>query len=47
MVNQATLMLNKARELASDGGFDFIITGEVIGQRLKSQRKDTMPIIAR
>lgn len=47
MVNQATLMLNKAREFASDGGFDFIITGEVIGQRPKSQRKDTMPIIAR
>ena len=28
-------------------GFDFIITGEVIGQRPKSQRKETMPIIAR
>jgi tRNA-specific 2-thiouridylase len=27
--------------------FDFIITGEVIGQRPKSQRKATMPIIAR
>ena len=27
--------------------FDFIITGEVIGQRPKSQRKETMPIIAR
>ena len=47
MVNQATLMLNKAREFASDGGFDFVITGEVIGQRPKSQRKETMPIIAR
>lgn len=47
MVNQATLMLNRAREIASDGGFDFIITGEVIGQRPKSQRKQTMPIIAR
>jgi tRNA-specific 2-thiouridylase len=28
-------------------GFDFIITGEVIGQRPKSQRRDTMPVIAR
>jgi len=26
--------------------FDFIITGEVIGQRPKSQRRETMPIIA-
>ena len=47
MVEQANLMLNKARELADDGGFDFIITGEVIGQRPKSQRKETMPIIAK
>ena len=29
-----------------DNGFDFIVTGEIIGQRPKSQRKDTMPIIA-
>jgi tRNA U34 2-thiouridine synthase MnmA/TrmU len=28
-------------------GFDFIITGEVIGQRPMSQRKDTMPVVAR
>ncbi len=47
MVEQANAMLNKARELADEGGFDFIITGEVIGQRPKSQRKDTMPLIAR
>ncbi|MTT51520.1 tRNA (5-methylaminomethyl-2-thiouridylate)-methyltransferase [Alcanivorax sp. VBW004] len=46
MVNQATLMINKARELAGDRGFDFIVTGEVIGQRPKSQRKETMPIIS-
>ncbi|KGD62437.1 tRNA (5-methylaminomethyl-2-thiouridylate)-methyltransferase [Alcanivorax jadensis T9] len=46
MVNQATLMINKARELAGDRGFDFIVTGEVIGQRPKSQRKATMPIIS-
>jgi len=30
-----------------DNAFDFIITGEVVGQRPKSQRKDTMPLIAR
>ena len=30
----------------SEHGFDFIITGEVIGQRPKSQRRETMPIIA-
>ena len=47
MVEQAQLMLNRARALADDAGFDFIITGEVIGQRPKSQRKETMPLIAR
>lgn len=47
MVEKANAMLNKAREMAEDGGFDFVITGEVIGQRPKSQRKETMPIIAR
>ena len=46
MVSKAGLMINKARELAGDKGFDFIITGEVIGQRPKSQRKKTMPVIA-
>ena len=30
-----------------DGGFDFVITGEVVGQRPMSQRIDTMPVIAR
>ena len=47
MVEKANAMLNKARQLADEKGFDFIITGEVIGQRPKSQRKQTMPIIAR
>ena len=27
--------------------FDFIVTGEVIGQRPMSQRRDTMPVVAR
>lgn len=40
-------MVQKAREWMEKNNFDFIITGEVIGQRPKSQRKDTMPVIAR
>ncbi|HET8706963.1 MAG TPA: hypothetical protein VFM46_11745 [Pseudomonadales bacterium] len=48
MVNQAIdLFVNKARQLASDKGFDFLITGEVLGQRPMSQRRDTLPVIAR
>ncbi len=39
-------MVRKAHEWLIAQGFDFIITGEVIGQRPKSQRKDTMPIVA-
>ncbi|MEJ2345483.1 MAG: tRNA (5-methylaminomethyl-2-thiouridylate)-methyltransferase [Gammaproteobacteria bacterium] len=42
-----TFMVGKALEWADRHGFDFIITGEVIGQRPMSQRKDTMPVIAR
>ncbi len=42
-------MVKKAQawSFMEENGFDFIITGEVIGQRPKSQRKETMPIIAR
>lgn len=40
-------MVGKAREWIEENGFDFIITGEVIGQRPMSQRKDTMPVVAR
>ncbi len=47
MVNRTNLMVNRARELASDKGFDFIVSGEVIGQRPKSQRRATLPLIAR
>lgn len=39
-------MVKKAREWMEKNGFDFIVTGEVIGQRPMSQRKDTMPVIA-
>ncbi len=42
-------MVKKALAWAfmEEHGFDFIITGEVVGQRPKSQRRETMPIIAR
>lgn len=40
-------MVNQALHWANENHFDFIITGEVIGQRPKSQRKQTMPLIAR
>ncbi len=39
-------MVKKAHEWIQQKGFDFLITGEVIGQRPMSQRKDTMPVIA-
>lgn len=39
-------MLKKAKEWMLANDFDFIITGEVIGQRPKSQRKETMPVVA-
>ncbi|VAW60210.1 tRNA (5-methylaminomethyl-2-thiouridylate)-methyltransferase [hydrothermal vent metagenome] len=39
-------MVKKAKQWAEENGFDFIITGEVIGQRPMSQRKDTMPVIS-
>ena len=40
---EKTLGLGKLEHL----DFDFIVTGEVIGQRPKSQRKETLPIIAK
>ena len=40
-------MVNKAQQWIEENDFDFIITGEVIGQRPMSQRKDTMPVISR
>jgi len=39
-------MVQKAHEWIQSHGFDFIITGEVIGQRPMSQRKQTMPIVS-
>ena len=38
-------MVKKALEWIQQNDFDFIITGEVMGQRPMSQRKDTMPIV--
>jgi len=40
-------MVKKAHQWIGENDFDFIITGEVIGQRPMSQRKETMPVIAR
>ena len=39
-------MIKKANAWIQQNDFDFIITGEVIGQRPMSQRKKTMPVIA-
>ena len=41
------LMLREAKELMKMRGADFIITGEVLGQRPMSQRRDTLPKIDR
>ncbi len=40
-------MVNKARQWMEENGFDFIITGEVMGQRPMSQRKDLLPVVVR
>lgn len=40
-------MVGRALAWAQERDFDFIITGEVVGQRPMSQRKDTMPMVAR
>ena len=39
-------MVKKAKEWMQQHNFDFIITGEVVGQRPMSQRAFTMPIVA-
>jgi len=39
-------MVGKAFEWVRSGDYDFVVTGEVIGQRPKSQRKATMPVVA-
>lgn len=39
-------MITQAQEWMKQNKFDFLITGEVLGQRPKSQRKDTLPLAA-
>jgi tRNA U34 2-thiouridine synthase MnmA/TrmU len=41
------LMLKEAKELMNLTGADFLVTGEVLGQRPMSQRRDTFPVIDR
>jgi tRNA U34 2-thiouridine synthase MnmA/TrmU len=41
------LMLTEARELMELTGADFIVTGEVLGQRPMSQRRESFPMIDR
>jgi hypothetical protein len=40
-------LLRKAKEYMLESGADFIITGEVLGQRPMSQRRDTLRVIER
>ncbi|MFA5073761.1 MAG: hypothetical protein WC539_07685 [Nitrospirota bacterium] len=40
-------MFKKAKELLQEEGADFIVTGEVLGQRPMSQRRDVLQIIDR
>jgi hypothetical protein len=40
-------MMRKAREIMEREGADFVFTGEVLGQRPKSQRRDTLWVIER
>jgi len=37
-------MITQAKNWIQQNGYDFLITGEVLGQRPKSQRKDTLPL---
>ncbi|QEM68014.1 hypothetical protein FO488_07485 [Geobacter sp. FeAm09] len=40
-------LLRKAKEYMAESGADFVITGEVLGQRPMSQRRDAMRVIER
>jgi tRNA-specific 2-thiouridylase len=40
-------LLRRAKEYLAESGADFVITGEVLGQRPMSQRRDTLRIIER
>ncbi|OIO55187.1 MAG: tRNA (5-methylaminomethyl-2-thiouridylate)-methyltransferase [Alphaproteobacteria bacterium CG_4_10_14_0_2_um_filter_63_37] len=40
-------MVQKAKQMMETMGFDFVFTGEVLGERPMSQRRDTFPVIER
>ena len=42
-----SFMVGKARQWMQAHGFDFIVTGEVVGQRPMSQRRETFPVVQR
>jgi len=42
-----SFMVGQAVKWIKENNFDFIVTGEVVGQRPMSQRRDTMPVVAR
>lgn len=42
-----THMIRRAGELLEEWGFDFIVTGEVMGQRPMSQNKQSLGVVAR
>jgi len=46
-VDCRVFMMRKARAIMEAEGADFVFTGEVLGQRPKSQRRDTLRIIER
>jgi tRNA U34 2-thiouridine synthase MnmA/TrmU len=46
-VDCRVFMMRKAKEIMEREGADFVFTGEVLGQRPKSQRRDTLRIIER
>jgi hypothetical protein len=46
-VDCRVFMMRRAREILQVEGADFVFTGEVLGQRPKSQRRDTLRIIER
>jgi tRNA-uridine 2-sulfurtransferase len=41
------LMLKEAKKMMEERGADFLVTGEVLGQRPMSQRRDVFPVIER
>lgn len=40
-------MVAQAKKFLQEQGYDFLISGEVLGQRPKSQRKDTLPLASK